>query len=321
MTPETIAVVNPHAAGGRTSQRWRRYAPVLETTLGRAALIEATTTSDAVARTRAALRAGARHVIAVGGDGTVNGVVNGFFDPESAEPISPSAVLAVLPVGTGNDFARSIGLHHTDLERAYGAASVRAIDVGVARVAQPDASRTLRVFVNTAGFGMGSRVAEAVSGRSKRFGGSVAYWVGTLRALLTDRAAPVRMRFDGEVLDATINTVAIGNGRYVGGGMKIAPDARLDDGWLDVVTIDAVGVGEFLRHSGRLYAGTHVALPFVAVRRARRFEAEALAPGGSQVLSDVEGEPCGVLPLSVEVRPAALRVLAPWGEAEAVSER
>jgi diacylglycerol kinase family enzyme len=196
---------------------------------------------------------------------------------------------------------------------------VRSIDVGALQVTGSDGSPVHRVFANTASFGMSSRIAADVAGSAKRLGGSLSYWIGTARALLSQRASPVSIRLDDEERRGLVNTVAIGNGRYVGGGMKIAPHALLDDGMLDVVCIDDVGVFEFVRHSRRLYAGTHVELPFVRVARVRRVEAVALdASGGAGVLADVEGEPIGNLPLACEVREAALRVLAPWSDAEAV---
>lgn len=315
---ETIAIVNARAGGGTVLERWRRYGSIIEARLGRAHVIETESTHDAIDRTRAALREGARTVIAVGGDGTVNGVANGFFDAATCEPIAADAVLGVLPIGTGNDFARSIGLYGTDLGAAFAASEVRRIDVGVLDVTGRDGRPIRRVFVNTASFGMSARIAADVGGSAKRLGGRLSYWVGTARALLTERATSVRMSLDGEVTASVVNMVGIGNGRYVGGGMKIAPEARLDDGRLDVIVIDAVGLAQFLRHSGRLYAGTHVELPFVHVSRVHTLRAESAGSGGREILADVEGEPVGVLPLACEVRASALPVLAPWTRAEAV---
>jgi YegS/Rv2252/BmrU family lipid kinase len=319
VTSETIVVLNPFAGGGTALERWHRHADVVEARLGRAEVVLTASTGDAIAQTRDALRGGARRVIAVGGDGTVNGVVNGFFDGETGEAIAKDAVLAVLPIGTGNDFARSIGLYGVDVSVALARAEVRAIDVGAVTVTSQDGRPIHRAFANTASFGISSRIAANVDRSSKRLGGWLAYWVGTARALVSERAAPVRMRFDGDVREGVVSMVVVGNGRYVGGGMKIAPDARMDDGLLDVITIDQVGIGAFLRHSRRLYAGTHVSLPIVDVTRVRRFEAESLdGTPGRPVLADVEGEPVGGLPFACEVRPGALRVLAPWASAEAV---
>jgi len=305
-------IVNPRSQGGAAGRDW----PHLADRIRRAVPFEDAQTSapgDATRLTREALRAGAERVVALGGDGTINEVMNGFF--EDGAPLAPDAALALLPYGTGGDFRRTLGLP-TDFESAVAVLSRdrrRRIDVGRLDFTLRTGGKATRMFANIASFGVSGVVDRLVNQSSKRLGGKLSFFVASARATLAYENQRVRLRFDGSsdgAVDMTINVVAVANGRYFGGGMFIAPDAEVDDGVFDVVALGDLGLLELLRDSHRFYAGTHLSMDKVSHRRVRRIDAEPVSP--SQVVElDVDGETPGILPATFTVVPRALTVVTP----------
>ena len=308
----TVLVVNPSAQNGQLGRRWPEMAADLRRELG--AFEEALTAApgDATRLTRQALESGAGAVVAVGGDGTINEVVNGFFDGQL--PVAPNAMLGILPFGTGGDFRKTIPIPKDTREaaRVLAARQSRTIDVGHLEMTGPDGKPQGRIFINIASFGMSGLVDEYVNKTSKRLGGRLSFMLATARAGLSYENQRVRLVFDGDEsapADLTINTVAVANGRYFGGGMFVAPQAELDDGQFDVVALGDMGKLDFIRHSRKIYAGTHLNLDKVSQRRARVVRAEPIGEG--PVRLDVDGETPGTLPATFRVLPAALRLVAP----------
>lgn len=308
--PRTTVIVNPKSQGGRLGKRWADVAD----TIGRAFPFDEAITrapGDATRLTREALRAGAERVVAIGGDGTVNEVVNGFFD-EAGAPIAPEASFALLPFGTGGDFRRTLGLP-TELAAAARVIAEnrrRRIDVGRLTFTSPSGERVHRLFANIASFGVSGVVDRLVNEGSKRFG-RLAFMLATARATWSYRNQRVQLTFDGaDRIEATINTVAVANGRYFGGGMMVAPEAELDDGMFDVVAMGDFGFGDLLKSGRRLYQGTHLAMDKVTSRRAKVVEAEGVEPGAVIEL-DVDGECPGRLPARFELCAGALWMVAP----------
>jgi diacylglycerol kinase (ATP) len=308
--PRTVVVVNPNSQGGNVGKRW----PHLADQIRREVPFEEILTKgpgDAIALTREALRTGATRVVALGGDGTINEVMNGFF--LDGQPIAPTAALGYLPQGTGGDFRKTIGV-----PKDFGLAVAclardhrRKIDVGRLDFTARDGKRGIRMFANIASFGMSGMVDHAVNDSKKRFGSLSFFWA-TTKTTLRYKNQRVRLRFDDDkdTVDVTINTVAIANGRYFGGGMKIAPDAQLDDGLFDVVAMGDLGLRELIMNSRRVYKGTHLTLDKVSVRRAKVVQADPADPGESVEL-DVDGETPGLLPARFTVMPRALDIVAP----------
>jgi YegS/Rv2252/BmrU family lipid kinase len=308
-TPRTVVVVNPHSQGGRLGKRW----PEIAEKLGRAFPFDDAMTKgpgDATKLTRDALRAGAERIVAIGGDGTVNEVVNGFFDDAGAA-IAPDASFALIPFGTGGDFRRTMHLP-VDLDEAIGvvAAGKRSkIDVGKLEFTA-DGGKALRMFANIASFGVSGVVDRLVNESGKKLGRLSFAWA-TARATWSYKNQRVQLVFDGkERVEATINTVAVANGKYFGGAMMVAPDAVVDDGLFDVVALGDLGFGDLLKSGRRIYKGTHLSMDKVTCRRARVVEAEPIEPGGVVEL-DVDGECPGRLPARFELVPSALWVIAP----------
>jgi diacylglycerol kinase (ATP) len=235
---------------------------------------------------------GATIVAAAGGDGTYGEVANGI--------VGTSARLGIIPLGTGNDFARALGLN-TDLER-----SVRTLFEGTPHAI--DLGRTGdRYFINVAGCGFDAAVAERVNRGFRRLRGTSAYVAAVYQTLLSFRAAEMRLVLDGEIRTVRAMLCSIANTPTYGGGMKIAPDARIDDGWFDVCILAEAGRFEFMRAFPRVFKGTHVTHPKVTILRARVVSVESDRP--LPVL--VDGDVLDTTPAHFQIHPAAIQVMTP----------
>jgi YegS/Rv2252/BmrU family lipid kinase len=300
----TMVIVNPTSGAGASARRWQRTARALGRALGTFEHLFTTGPLHATSLARQALRDGYEMVVAIGGDGTLNEVVCGFFD--AGRPVAPQAVLGVVALGTGSDFARTLG--RPGLEQAcarLGGRDSRPIDVGLARFSTREGAPAERLFVNVASFGCSGRVARLVSPRLKRVSGSLAFTLATVRALTTFRDQRVAISLDGgPVLEYSITNCAFCNGRYFGAGLQVAPQALIDDGRFDVTLWSGFGLLDFVRKRRSLYSGTHVDEPGTRQFRARR----ATATGEAEVLFELDGESVGRLPVELTILPHALRL-------------
>jgi len=309
--PRTTVIVNPNSQGGKLGKRWAELAD----TLGRRFPFDEVRTEgpgDATRLAREALRGGAERVIAIGGDGTINEVVNDFFDDAGAA-IAPDATFGLIPFGTGGDFRRTMQIPReiVDAAEVIAAGHRRQIDVGRLTYTTPTGERAQRMFVNIASFGVSGVVDRLVNESGKKLGGRLGFALAPARATWTYTNQRVQLVFDGtDRVEATINTVAVANGRYFGGAMMIAPDAEPDDGQFDVVAMGDFRFRDLLTSGRRIYKGTHLTMDKVTCRRARVVEAEPVDPGAIVEL-DVDGEAPGRLPARFEIVPRALWVIVP----------
>ncbi|HEX7776200.1 MAG TPA: diacylglycerol kinase family protein [Parvibaculum sp.] len=311
-SPHVAAVVNPRSGGGRTGRAWRLIRETLERELG--PIRPHFTTGPSTPRfhpatelTRKALREGAQLVVAVGGDGTINEVVNGFF--EDGRAINPDAHFAILNTGTGGDFRKTFDMPEAldACAARIGAGTARTIDLGRISFTADDGGEAVRYFNNIASFGLSGAVDRAVNRAriSKLFGGSFTFLWATLTTALRYKAMPVRLTADtgfDEVVN--VGTCAVANGKFFGGGMKVAPDAEPDDGLFDVIIMRDTTFGDLLKGAGRLRDGTHLQEPKVAHFRARTLTATPL--DGKPVLLDVDGEAPGRLSARFDILPGAI---------------
>jgi len=300
----TLAIVNPRSGAGSTGRRWARVFDRLRDTLGPLEVEQTRGPRDAVRIAREAARAGVGRLVVAGGDGTTSEVVTGVLGAGLGERIE----LGLLPLGSGCDFARSLGLAR-DPEVAIEnlAAGVRRrVDAG--RIAYRDRSGQAREahFLNVASVGVSGLVDELVNQAGKSLGPTLAFALGTLRAIRRYRPSPVRIRVDGQsVHEGPLTLVAAANGCYFGSGMRIAPDASLDDGLFDVVVVAGLSKPRLVARLPSLYRGSHLRHASVSVHRGSRVEVELLS-GSSWV--DVDGEPLGSPPVKMELLPAAVRL-------------
>jgi len=302
------AIVNPRAADRRAERRWPELRLQMEAVLGALEVYQTTAPGHAIELARAALGKGARTVIAVGGDGTVSEVVNGFFD--GTQPVARDAVLGVIPLGTGSDLCRTLGLpleERAALEVIRRGAT-RRIDLESARFETLEGRPGQRLGVNIASFGMGGLVAARANRASKWLGGKALFQWTTLRTALTFGGNTVRLRLDGKALPPVkITNVAVGNAQFHGAGMWACPRAVVDDGLLDVTVFRYLTLLEIVGAFPALYNGKIYEHPKVEFHHAKRVEATAEEPA----YLEVDGEPVGRLPLEITVLPQALTVCVP----------
>ncbi len=302
-----LVIVNPASGGGRTARDW----PAVETRLRSAGLrfdaVLTTRPGEATEIARRAVREGRALLVAAGGDGTINEVVNGFFD--GRERAGGVTRLGVLPMGTGGDFRRTLGMSRDvdEAARTLAAGRSRRIDAASVTCAGPDGETVIRHFVNIADAGIGADVADMVNGGFKVLNGEITFSIAAAVTLMRWRNRPLHAVIDGEERDLVAQQIVLANCRYYGGGMEIAPAARPDDGLLDLVVVGDVGRLEAMRMMGRVRTGAHFPHPKLEHRLVRRVEVSSPRPVGI----DADGERPGSLPAVFEVLPGALEVVAP----------
>jgi YegS/Rv2252/BmrU family lipid kinase len=299
-------IVNPRSAAGRTGRQFDRIARAVRASLGDFECAFTECPGDGARLAGEAVRAGGGLVVAVGGDGTASEVVDGLA---LARPRDPDPLFGFIPRGTGGDLRRTLGLPE-DLDAAARTLAGRGelvCDLGRVEYLDHAGAPRVRHFVNVAGFGVAGVVVGEVNRSRKLVGGKLSFMLASAKALLRWTDQPVRWRADGGPwTEQAITSFSVCNGRFFGGGMQVAPGARLDDGLFDVTIWSGLGLTDFVTKKRRLYDGTHVELPNTRVLRARTLEAE---PGpGARLLLDVDGEQPGTLPARFTILPGALRV-------------
>jgi diacylglycerol kinase (ATP) len=305
-----FVVVNPHSGGGRTARDWPRLEPALRAAFPGMTTAFTRARGEATPLVRQALGDGWRQIVVVGGDGTINEAVNGFFDADGT--IAPDAVLGFVTSGTGGDFRKSLGVaagHDAAIARLKEA-TVTTIDVGRLTCASGDGRPVVRYFANIASFGLSGAIADAVNRAriARLFGGQFAFAFHSALAMVRYRDRPVRIRVDDEYDEvAAVSTVAVANGQFFGGSMRVAPQARLDDGLFDVVIMGGASTLESLKTLRRVYRGEHLKSPNVRWMRARTVIAEPAA-NGRPVLIEADGEGAGQLPATFDILPRALKL-------------
>ncbi|MEW5784956.1 MAG: diacylglycerol kinase family protein [Bacillota bacterium] len=306
MNNQKIAVVvNPASANGMTARRWPEIAALLEQ--AGISFNEYLTRGpgDATEHTRRMLKESYDLIISVGGDGTANEVINGFFTPDG--PVSKEAAVAFISMGTGSDLIKTLNIPKEPGEavRHLANSSRRAIDVGRVSFTGHDGSAQTRYFVNIAGLGLDGDTVARVNRTSKALGGFVSFLWGTVISLLLYRNRRMAVTVDGElVCDAPVTVVVIGNGRYFGGGMCIAPHATMDDARFDIVLLNNMSKPALLANLPKVYKGTHLSHPKVTCRHGQ--SVSITSP--EIALLDLDGEQPGRAPVEIELLPGSLLI-------------
>jgi diacylglycerol kinase (ATP) len=305
-------VVNPRSANGRTGREWKSIERALGTVYPAMSVGFTKKRGEAAALVRYALREGHQEIVAVGGDGTINEAINGLFDSSGATP--QDCVFAFVTSGTGGDFRKSFGIEPgTDaaIERLKHA-RVRRIDAGRVSCLSKSGAPTMRYFINIASFGLSGVIVDSVNRAriAKLFGGSFAFAFHSSLAMLHYRVRTVRIIVDGVEDEITsISTVAVANGQFFGGGMRVAPGAVVDDGWFDVVIMGGAPKGQSLADLKLVYTGDHITKPYVRVVRGQHVVVAPVAETkGQAVLIETDGEAAGRLPATFEILPHALNL-------------
>lgn len=288
-------VVNPTAGHGRARQAWERLEPHLRQ-WGEYGIAFTEHPRHGVELARAAAQAGYDRVAAMGGDGTLNEVANGL--------VGTGAALAVIPSGTGNDFVRTLGIPRDPVRAAEIAfnAPDRPVDVGLHQ-------ETGRHFINIAGIGFDAEVSREVNGRRflKLIPGTLPSLLAVGLTLFRYHNPEMAIALDGVEFRRKVLLLAVGVARYYGGGMKVLPDAVLDDGAFTVAIGGDVSKGEILGLLPKLYSGRHVGHPKVEFHQAREVRVTSEVP----VALHLDGDVVSTLPATFRLLPGALRVAAP----------
>jgi YegS/Rv2252/BmrU family lipid kinase len=306
---KTLAVINEHAGGGAMADIFRRIENPLREAIGEFDIAFTDRPGHAIEIVRRALSEGVERILSGGGDGTLNECVNGFFDADG-DAISQEACLGLLSGGTGGDFRKTVGLRSSeDALAALAAGRTKRVDVGRVGFVASNGEAATRHFINIASFGMSGLVDRNVAA-FRQFGGAIAYSAATLKSLWGWKNPLVALTIDGESQPARpIVTVAVGNGRYFGGGMMVCPDAALDSGVFEVAILGDFTRLELIARSQSLRSGKHVRHPKVSMRRAA--VVDAMPEGGREVYLDIDGEQLGILPARFEIIPGALALVVP----------
>ncbi|HEV2803012.1 MAG TPA: diacylglycerol kinase family protein [Pyrinomonadaceae bacterium] len=306
-----LVIVNPASAGGATGRAWPGLASDLRTHFGAFACAFTERAGDATVIARREAAAGRRLLIACGGDGTVSEVANGILESGA------DAELGILPSGTGGDFRRTLGIPNgaRDAAAALRTGRSRRVDVGRVEFQTRAGERAERYFLNVASCGMGGEVIRRVEEKSGGWlatasrrvaGGQGAYALASLQAAVSFARPTLRIQLDERPeFRLAVTNLCVANARYFGGGMKIAPEAKLDDALFDVVAVGDLDTLKILTNVYRLYLGTHLGMREVAHTHARRLHVSA-EHDNDQVLLEIDGELLGTLPATFELLPRRL---------------
>lgn len=304
---KTQVIVNPESNKGKTRKRWKDIQEALKSFLKEFKCEFTEKPFQAIEISRAAIKEGTELVVGVGGDGTMNEIANGFY--ENREIINPETALGIVPSGTGCDFTRSLNIP-LDLKNALKVitqAPSSLIDIGRATFKANSGEEQERYFLNVADFGIGGEVVKKVNeNRMKRKASS--YLKCLLSTFIAYKSKRLRIKIDDDELPIDEYMIgAVSNGRIFGKGMKIAPEAELDDGLFDVVLIRGMKLFEFLRNVWKIYAGSHLSHPKILLIRGRKTEVFP-AEGQEDVLIELDGEQLGMLPATFEIVPSSIFV-------------
>lgn len=301
-----VFIVNPHSGNGSTGRDWPKIKELAHKRLGTFITHMTEGPGDATRITRTSLHEGAELIVCVGGDGTLNEVVNGFMDEE--RQIRSDAVLGFVPNGTGCDFIKTVPIP-ANIEQSLNTIKeghIRLIDLGRLRYHDHQGRSSIRYFHNIASFGLGGEVVERVNKNSKSYGPFMCFIWSTLVSIFLYGKKRIRLKIDGLFDDEVVAwNIAVANGQYHGGGMRVAPDAVIDDGLFHITVIGDLNLAEIFWHLPRLYNGRIMDIKKVSILTGKTVEAFS----EQSVLLDVDGEQPGRLPIVMNVMPAALRMI------------
>jgi diacylglycerol kinase (ATP) len=282
---------------------------------------ETTHAGDATAKTQAALQSGVTTIAAVGGDGTLSEVAQGFFqfaeNPEQLPAlINPAAALAILPAGTGDDFARGLMGRREPLGqwidvllahcRGETSETTRQTDVLYGTC---DNYLTSFICLNASTMGIGGETAARVARQGKlmrSFSGEARFAAAALASLFAWRERRVRITVDDETYEGEMNLAAVANGLYAGGGMMLSPQAQIDDGKLDVVSASGLTRAQVMRELARIHKGGHVVNPKVRIVQGKQVCIETFKPEDAMPI-EADGNVRGFTPVEFRMLPGVLK--------------
>ena len=302
-----VIIVNPNAGNGSTGSKWPRIKSLARDRLGPFEYFMTEGPGDARRLAAKAISQGAKLLACVGGDGTLNEVINGVMEHEAA--VRSNLVIGFIPDGTGCDIVRSISIPK-NIERAIDIIAENhfyPIDIGRLYFHDHSGRGSCRYFHNITSFGLGGEVDQRVNRTTKAFGPFLSFIWATLISIFLYGKKTIKLKIDDAAEEEfVIWNVAVANGQYHGGGMWVAPDALVNDGLFHLTVIGDLSVPEVLLNLPNLYNGK-----IKTVREVSMFTGTSVtATSEETVLLDVDGEQPGTLPLAVDILPGALNIIA-----------
>lgn len=307
MASPILVIVNPNAYGSRAGRIFENVRVRLEKSFGELIVVVSRTPSDLSGHIEAAIEAGAERIIACGGDGTNHAVVNSLFS--LADERRSRLTLGSLPVGTGSDWARALGMP-LDADSAIDwltRAHPVACDVGLAELLGPQESRLgrQRFFLNIASAGVSGEVDQRVNRARQR--SSATFLRATIATLLKYKPQPIRVFCDGQIFyEGPSYLLAVANGRCFGRGMWVAPHALIDDGQFDVILVEGMPRRRILLALKTVYSGTHLSRSYVHSIRAASVQVNSMI---GPLSLDFDGEEAQGQSLQFKILPQALKIL------------
>lgn len=300
-----FAIVNPVSANGSTGRQW----PNLEKTIKASGIdLDYVLTEypmHAVELTRNALKGGCEIIVSVGGDGTMNEVINGFF--ESGRLINENAALAIFSRGTGCDAIRTIGIKN-DVDSIIAVLKdmkSEAYDVGTVDFIEYGGKKSQRYFLNVSDVGIGGETTFRVNRNSKALKGFLSFMLGALTTIIVYKNKCFEISIDDMNIKEKLNSVIIANGKYFGGGMKIAPMADMTDGLFDIIILGNLNKFQLLYNFSKIYNGTHLSHPKVRYYKGKHIKVNSK----HKALIEIDGEQPGIIEAEFRILPKKLKVL------------
>lgn len=300
-------LVNPKSGGGSVEKNWDSISQRIQKEIGSFDFTFTRSKGDGSKKARELMDSKLDVLAIIGGDGTVSEAIDGVMRSQDPSQVS----LVVLNLGTGGDFSKTLGVPG-DLEIALNKIDTgkrTPVDVGkVIYNRESDQQQADRYFINITGCGMAGAVVRSVNRSSKKFGG-FSYYLGSLSNVLSYHNKPIRFRLDGgEWIEKKITTLAICNGQYFGGGMRVSPHSELGDGYFDITILNDWNLFSKAFYSKNFYNGTILTTPGVESYKCKKIEIQPLESNNPAII-DCDGEDIGVVPMTVEVIPSPVNFL------------
>lgn len=306
MYKKTIAIVNPSSSNGNTGREWPEFEKIIGNSGIELDIKHTECPLHATKITREALKAGYEIIVSVGGDGTMNEVVNGFF--EDGKQINEDACLAILSRGTGCDLIRTLGIEKSidSFVKILKNPKTIVCDVGICKFIEYSGKETERYFLNISDVGIGGETTYRVNKRSKLLKGFLSFLIASVNTIILYKNKMYDINIDDKIiLNEKLNSVIIANGRYFGGGMEVAPLAKMDDGLFDIIILGNLNKLELISNLPKIYKGTHLSHPKINRYLGKHIKVKST----DRALVELDGEQPGTIDAEYTIIPKGIKVL------------
>lgn len=305
MNDKIFAIVNPVSANGDTGKKWPYFEKLIRESGIDLDYVYTEYPMHAKDLARDAIESGYNIILSVGGDGTMNEVLNGFFSDEKL--IDEDAALAIFSRGTGCDAIRTLGLRK-DVESIIKILKMRKTekyDVGLVEFTDYHGNKLKRYFLNVSDVGLGGETTNRVNKNSKALKGFLSFLIGALTTMIVYKNKDFQVIINDLEINKRLNSVIVANGKYFGGGMKIAPMAKMDDGYFDIIIIENINKLDLLINFPKIYKGNHLSHPKV-----KHFKGKNIIVKSKQkALIEVDGEQPGLIEAKFQILPRKIKII------------